>query len=398
MAGSSQLSQTHTDKPDYDPIRVSKMTGRYSQFEDFMGDRWTVILPCPTDNLSPHISGHTYWVGYFEPNKSTYHIQDPLDKVEYPIKFINHNWHVLEWGATGWRTHASKYFNKKDREYLGLGWYNVNNPKHLDHVPLTNVVNLKPLSRMALVDYHSPREPDPPVPDEDEEEKSVEDKEETSPEELAPRKATPMPGTWAADLEQRALPEQLKQIVSIDSGDFGQLLPEYRQKPQMTNIEAKTLLEKEPPRMTPTITCAALGTTSGLNITFTPSFGQPSLLAKAAKIAMTLTTLMNPAYVAMQHRTGASRPLPPGSTNIPIGGSGGGNPSRGGSSGNPGRGGGGSNPGGGSGGGNPGGGAGGSNLGGGGPAPCYGSMGCSICKGFCRSQKSQQDLVGPFSS
>ena len=114
MADSSQLSQTHTDKPEFDPIRVLKMTGQYSLFKDFVGDRWMVILPHPTDNLLAHISGCVYWVGYFELNKSAYHIQDPSDKAEYPIEFINHNWHVLEWGATGWRMHASKYFNKKD--------------------------------------------------------------------------------------------------------------------------------------------------------------------------------------------------------------------------------------------------------------------------------------------
>ena len=56
-------------------------------------------------------------------------------------------------------------------------------------------------------------------------------------------------------------------------------MPEYDQKLQMTNIEAKTLLEKEPPKTTLTITHAALDTTLGLNLAFTPSFGQQFLLA-----------------------------------------------------------------------------------------------------------------------
>lgn len=205
----------------------------------------------------------------------------------------------------------------------------------------------------------------------DEEEETVEEKEETSPEEPAPRKATPMPGTWAVDLEQQALPEQMEQIAHIDPGDFGQPLLEYGQKPQMTNIEAKKLLKKEPPGTTPTITHAVLGMTSGLNVSFTPSFGQTSLLARAAKIATTLTTPVNLVYVATQHKSGAAWALPPGSTNIPIGGGGGSNPG-GGGGGNPG-GGGSSNPGGG-GGGNPGGG-GGNPGGGGGGNPGGGSSG-----------------------
>ena len=96
MAGSLQLSQTHIDKPEYDPIHVLRMMGWYSQFEDFVGDRWIVILPCPTDDLPAHILGCAYWVRYSEPNKSAYHIQDPSDKAEYPVKFINHNWHMLK--------------------------------------------------------------------------------------------------------------------------------------------------------------------------------------------------------------------------------------------------------------------------------------------------------------
>ena len=360
MADSSQSSQIPTGKPDYDPIRTSKMTGWYSLFEDFVGDRWMVILPHATDDLPAHISGRTYWVGYSEPNKSTYHIQDPLDKMEYPVELINHNWHVLEWGPTGWRTHMSKYFNKKDREYLGLGWYDANDPEHLDYVPLTIVA--KPPSRTTSVDYHSPRDPDPPVADDDKE--PTEENEETSPEEPAPRKATPMPGTWAADLEQKALSDQLEQIACLNPGDFGHPLPEYGQKPQMTNIEAKKLLENEPPGTTPTITCAALGTTSGVNLTFTPSFGQTSLLARAAKIATTLTTPLNPVYMATQHKTGAARALPLGSTNVLSRGGGSGNPGGTGGTSNPGGGGGGGNPGGG---GNSGGGSGGGGPRGGGP-------------------------------
>ena len=67
-------------------------------------------------------------------------------------------------------------------------------------------------------------------------------------------------------------------IAWINLGDFGQPMPEYGQKLQMTNIKVKMLLEKELPITTLTITCTALGTTLGLNLTFTPSFRQQFLL------------------------------------------------------------------------------------------------------------------------
>ena len=149
-----------------------------------------MILPCPTNNLLLHITGYTYWVGYSEPNKSTYHIQVSSDKAEYSIKFINHNWHILKWGTTRWRTHVSKYFNKKDQEYLELGWYDINDPEHLDHIPLTNVLQIKLPLWTASVDYHFPRDPDSPILNKDKEEEEEKHKEKPSPEELAPRKAT----------------------------------------------------------------------------------------------------------------------------------------------------------------------------------------------------------------
>jgi hypothetical protein len=55
---------------------------------------------------------------------------------EYAVKFINDRWHILDWGPMGWRTQASKYFHKKEREYLGLGWYAKSDPEHLDYTPL----------------------------------------------------------------------------------------------------------------------------------------------------------------------------------------------------------------------------------------------------------------------
>ena len=133
-----------------------------------------------------------------------------------------------------------------------------------------------------------------------------------------------MPGTWAENLEERALTPQLEEIVQIDPGDFGQPGPEYGQKPKMTNIEARVLLGNDPGDKC-AIEPAALGTTFGINRAFVPSFGQPSLLKAAARIATTMTTPMNPVFVATQHKTGAAKPFPSES-----GGGGGGGPAGGG--------------------------------------------------------------------
>ena len=148
-----------------------------------------------------------------------------------------------------------------------------------------------------------------------------EEKEE-SPQGPAPRVPTPMLGTWAENLEERALAPQLGEIVQIDPGDFGQLGPEYRQKPKMTNIEARVLLGNDLGDKC-AIEPSALGTTFGINRAFVPTFGQPSLLKAAARIATTMTTPMNLVFVATQHKTGTARPFPSGSGGGGGGGTGG---------------------------------------------------------------------------
>jgi hypothetical protein len=155
--------------------------------------------------------------------------------------------------------------------------------------------------------------------------------------EPAPRKGTPMPGTWAEGLEARALMPQLKEIVKIDPGDEGEWLPDYGQLPKMTNIEARELFKEDTPGVTETITRAALRSTAGFNKAFVPTFGKASL---TERIATTMTTPINPAYMATQHRTGAARPTCPAtagpSGGAPGGGgSGGGGPPGGGGSGGP---------------------------------------------------------------
>ena len=226
--------------------------------------------------------------------------------------------------SRGWRTHASKYFSTKDREHVGLGWYDKSDLEHLDYTYISvrteeeepkDKGKAKALSQTASVDYHSPREPEAVIGE------SSEEKEE-SPQGPVPQVPTPMPGTWAENLEERALAPQLGEIVQIDPGDFGQPGLEYGQKPNMTNIEARVLLGNDPGDKC-AIEPSALGTTFGINKAFVPSFGQLSLLKATARIATTMTTPMNPAFVATQHKTGAAKPFPSGSGGGGSGGIGG---------------------------------------------------------------------------
>ena len=91
----------------------------------------------------------------------------------------------------------------------------------------------------------------------------------------------------------------------------------------MTNIEARVLLGNDLGDKR-AIEPSALGTTFGINRAFVPSFGQPSLLKAAARIATTMTTPMNLVFVATQHKTRAAKPFPSGSGGGGGGSSGGG--------------------------------------------------------------------------
>ena len=117
-----------------------------------------------------------------------------------------------------------------------------------------------------------------------------------------------MPGTWSGDdLEARALPAQMTDVIHIDPGDFEEPLPEHGQRPKMTNAEAQELFHTAPLGTTPTITKAVLGSTIGVNPLFVSSFGKPSLLQ--SWIATTIIMPINPAYIATPHCTGATWPF-----------------------------------------------------------------------------------------
>jgi hypothetical protein len=121
--------------------------------------------------------------------------------------------------------------------------------------------------------------------------------------ESMPQKGTPMPGTWAENLEARALAPQLEEIIKINLRDEDELLLEYNQHQKMTNIKARKLFREDAPGVTETITHTALGTTAGFNKAFMPTFGKPSL---SERITTTMTTPINPAYIATEHKTKAA--------------------------------------------------------------------------------------------
>ena len=153
------------------------------------------------------------------------------------------------------------------------------------------------------MNYHLPQKPEPIIKDKESEEK------EGSLQGPVSQVPTPMLGTWAKDLEVRALAPHLGEIIQINPGDFGQPGPEYGQKPKMTNIKATVLLENDSGDKR-AIELFMLGTTFGINKAFVSLFGQPSLLKATARITTTLTTPMNLVFVAMQHKTSATQPFP----------------------------------------------------------------------------------------
>ena len=88
---------------------------------EFVTDRWEVILPRTSDDLPAHIKGRAEWVPFSELNKSCYATRDPKTNKEYPVEFINDEWHFMVWGSMGWRMQASQRANQKQKERLGLG-------------------------------------------------------------------------------------------------------------------------------------------------------------------------------------------------------------------------------------------------------------------------------------
>jgi hypothetical protein len=55
---------------------------------------------------------------------------------EYPVELINGRWHLLTWDSMGWRTRASRALNPSEETNLGLGWFDLGDPKHPDYHPL----------------------------------------------------------------------------------------------------------------------------------------------------------------------------------------------------------------------------------------------------------------------
>ena len=49
-----------------------------------------------TNNLPAHIKGQAFWKNSDHLRKSQYHIIT-ADRTHLPVKFINHDWYLLQW-------------------------------------------------------------------------------------------------------------------------------------------------------------------------------------------------------------------------------------------------------------------------------------------------------------
>jgi hypothetical protein len=103
------------------------------------------------------------------------------------------------------------------------------------------------------------------------------------------------------NLEERTVAAQIEEVVRIDPGDFGQAEPEYGQLPQNVMAAAREIFKEDPPGTTPHISCAAIGSTIGVNLSFRP-WGVSA--ATAARIATTTTSVVNPVYTTAPHWMG----------------------------------------------------------------------------------------------
>ena len=139
-------------------------------------------------------------------------------------------------------------------------------------------------------DLHSPRSPEP-EDDESEDDSPLGIQVEESPVEESPverpaRTATPMPGEWKTNLEERIQSAQLKHMVKILDKGIGKPLPEPGLFPEASAIafsKALKNIEDVPAQKSPLISPAAIGALSSSahifqpQAIFQPTFRQVSL-------------------------------------------------------------------------------------------------------------------------
>ena len=126
-------------------------------------------------------------------------------------------------------------------------------------------------------DLHSPRGPEP-EDDESEDDSPLGIQVEESPVEESPVEklvctATPMPGEWKTNLEERIQSAQLKHMVKISDKGVDEPLPEPRLFPEASAIafsKALKNIENVPPQKSPLISPAAIGALSSLAHIFQP--------------------------------------------------------------------------------------------------------------------------------
>ena len=132
-----------------------------------------------------------------------------------------------------------------------------------------------------------------------------------------------MPSQWGCDLHEEIAAQQLKEVVTIDPGDFGEPMPEYGQLPKNTNTAARAIMKEDPPGTTPTIAAATLRMTIGVNTAFTLSFWTSGIATRiGARIATTKTTPINPAFMATAPYMGIAKTMVSGGSGSSSGGDG----------------------------------------------------------------------------
>ena len=235
---------------------------------EFEGEKYLSLRPRTEDDPPDHVKGDAYWVEFGGEGQSAYHVRDEGGS-EYPVEFLNDQWYQLTWGASGYRTSASSVILPEIRIRLRLGWYRPEDKRYQELLLPTGVI-VSEKGKGRSTDLHSPRDPDP-EDDESEDDSPLGIQVEESPVEESPveqpiRTATPMPGEWKTNLEERIQSAQLKHMVKISDKGVNEPLPEPGLFPEASAIafsEALKNIENVPPPKSPLISPAAIGALSG---------------------------------------------------------------------------------------------------------------------------------------
>ena len=164
------------------------------------------------------------------------------------------------------------------RVNLGLGWYEPQDLRYQQLFPSEQPAesSAKGKERTQSTDLHSRHS----LPDDEESEDNLplgiqveESPVDDSPVEAPGHIATPMPGEWKTNLEERIQAVQLKHIIKISDRGIDEPLPDPGLFPEASAIalsEAVKNFKDIPPAKSPLITSAAIGALSGAAHIFQP--------------------------------------------------------------------------------------------------------------------------------